>query len=140
MEGEFEAEIKGEYGLQLAKGVVQGRASGQQYGEPGWPFPLRILPALPQGTDPSKALLLDEPETPLSPSIDDTDDLPTNKSRKAVIPDCHPLSDADGFPGPITSLDQNPIRQLEWENVEHVRLMKRFFQDPKNYLRRLFDS
>ena len=26
MEGEFEAEIKGEYGLQLAKGVVQGQA------------------------------------------------------------------------------------------------------------------
>ena len=40
----------------------------------------------------------------------------------------------------ILSLDQNPIRQLEWEDVEHVRLMKRFFQDPKNYLRRLFDS
>ena len=45
------------------------------------------------------------------------------------------------FPGAqILSLDQNPIRQLEWEDVEHVRLMKRFFQDPKNYLRRLFDS
>ena len=40
----------------------------------------------------------------------------------------------------ILSLDQNPIRQLEWEDVEHVRLMKRFFQYPKNYLRRLFDS
>ena len=45
------------------------------------------------------------------------------------------------FPGAqILSLDQNPIRQLEWEDVEHVRLMKRFFQDPKNYLRRLFES
>ena len=45
------------------------------------------------------------------------------------------------FPGAqILSLDQNPIRQLEWEDVEHVRLMKRFFQDPKNYLRRLFKS
>ena len=45
------------------------------------------------------------------------------------------------FPGAqILSLDQNPIRQLEWEEVEHVRLMKRFFQDPKNYLRRLFES
>ena len=45
------------------------------------------------------------------------------------------------FPGAqILSLDQSPIRQLEWEDVEHVRLMKRFFQDPKNYLRRLFDS
>ena len=44
------------------------------------------------------------------------------------------------FPGAqILSLDQNPIRQLEWEDVEHVRLMKRFFQDPKNYLRRLFE-
>ena len=40
----------------------------------------------------------------------------------------------------ILSLDQNPIRQLEWEDVEHVRLMKRFFQDPKNYFRRLFNS
>ena len=31
------------------------------------------------------------------------------------------------FPGAqILSLDQNPIRQLEWEDVEHVRLMKRF--------------
>ena len=40
----------------------------------------------------------------------------------------------------ILSLDQNPIRQLEWEDVEHIRLMKRFFQDPKNYLQRLFDS
>ena len=45
------------------------------------------------------------------------------------------------FPGAqILSLDQKPIRQLEWEDVEHVRLMKRFFQDPKNYLRRLFES
>ena len=35
MEGEFEAEIKGEYGLQLAKGVVQGQAKSleQKYGE-----------------------------------------------------------------------------------------------------------
>ncbi|MFL2772739.1 MAG: hypothetical protein ACJ0DH_04070 [bacterium] len=45
------------------------------------------------------------------------------------------------FPGAqILSLDQNPIRQLEWEDVEHVRLMKRFFHDPKDYLQRLFDS
>ena len=45
------------------------------------------------------------------------------------------------FPGAqILSLDQNPIRQLEWEDVEQVRLMKRFFQDPKNYLRKLFVS
>ena len=45
------------------------------------------------------------------------------------------------FPGAqILSLDQNSIRHLEWEDIEHVRLMKRFFQDPKNYLRRLFDS
>ncbi|MEC8186576.1 MAG: hypothetical protein VX208_15950 [SAR324 cluster bacterium] len=45
------------------------------------------------------------------------------------------------FPGAqILSLDQNPIRQLEWEDVKHVKMMKRFFQDPKNYLRRLFES
>ncbi|MFL2772740.1 MAG: hypothetical protein ACJ0DH_04075 [bacterium] len=35
MEGEFEAEIKGEYGLQLAKGVVQGQSKSleQKYGQ-----------------------------------------------------------------------------------------------------------
>ena len=31
MEGEFEAEIKGEYGLQLAKGVVQGQAKSLEH-------------------------------------------------------------------------------------------------------------
>ena len=32
------------------------------------------------------------------------------------------------FPGAqILSLDQSPIHQLEWEDVEHVRLMERFF-------------
>ena len=45
------------------------------------------------------------------------------------------------FPGAqILSLDQSSVRQLEWEDVEQVRLMKRFFQDPKNYLRSLFES
>ena len=35
MEGEFEAEIKGEYGLQLAKGVVRNEARSleQRFGE-----------------------------------------------------------------------------------------------------------
>ena len=86
---------------------------------------------------------MDEPETPLSP-IHQLTLLAIIKEKidegcQFIIATHSPMLMA--FPGAqILSLDQNPIRQLEWEEVEHVRLMKRFFQDPKNYLRRLFDS
>jgi predicted ATPase len=45
------------------------------------------------------------------------------------------------FPGAqILNLDQNPIRELPWKEVEHVRLMKHFFQNPQRYFQRLFSS
>jgi len=45
------------------------------------------------------------------------------------------------FPGAkIMSLDKSPIRELKWEEVEHVRLMKHFFQDPERYLHHLFEG
>ena len=87
--------------------------------------------------------LLDEPETPLSPIHQMTLMVflhqQIEEGCQFLIATHSPMLMA--FPGAqILGLDQNPIRQLEWEDVEHVRLMKRFFQDPKNYLRRLFDS
>ena len=45
------------------------------------------------------------------------------------------------FPGAkIYSLDHNSVRELKWDEVEHVRLMKHFLQDPERYLHHLFES
>ena len=115
------------YGLQLAKGVAQGQAKSleQKYGENRTADLWRILLSSSR-TDPSQGTLpADEPETPLSPILDDTEVFFTSKSRKAPVPDCQsPMLMA--FPGAqILSLDQNPIR-LECEDVEYVRMMKRF--------------
>ena len=147
MEGEFEAEIKGEYGLQLAKGVVQGQAKSleQKYGQnpDGRSHGESLLLFLKERIHPKGLYLLDEPETPLSPIHQMTLMVflhqQIEEGCQFLIATHSPMLMA--FPGAqILSLDQNPIRQLEWEDVEHVRLMKRFFQDPKNYLRRLFES
>ena len=131
MEGEFEAEIKGEYGLQLAKGVVQGQAKSleQKYGEnpDGRSHGESFLLFLKERIHPKGLYLLDEPETPLSPIHQMTLMVflhqQIEEGCQFLIATHSPMLMA--FPGAqILSLDQNPIRQLEWEDVEHVRLMK----------------
>ena len=111
-------------------------SDGRSHGE-------SFLLFLKERIHPKGLYLLDEPETPLSPIHQMTLMVflhqQIEEGCQFLIATHSPMLMA--FPGAqILSLDQNPIRQLEWEDVEHVRLMKRFFQDPKNYLRRLFES
>ncbi|MDP7139832.1 MAG: AAA family ATPase, partial [SAR324 cluster bacterium] len=147
MEKEFEEDIKGSYGLNLAKGVVRGQAQllqnkygenpdGRSHGESFFHF-------FKERVHPKGLYLLDEPETPLSP-IHQLTLLAIIKEKidegcQFIIATHSPMLMA--FPGvQILSLDQNPIRELPWEEVEHVRLMKDFFQSPQRYLQRLFSS
>ena len=92
---------------------------------------------------PKGLYLLDEPETPLS-LIHQLSLLAIIKEKidegcQFIIATHSPMLMA--FPGAqIHRLDQNPIGELPWEEVEHVRLMKHFFQNPQRYLQRLFSS
>ena len=147
MEKEFEEDIKGTYGLNLAKGVVRGQAQLLQnkYGEnpDGRSHGESFIHFFQERVHPKGLYLLDEPETPLSP-IHQLTLLAIIKEKidegcQFIIATHSPMLMA--FPGAqILSLDQNPIRELPWEEVEHVRLMKHFFQNPERYLQRLFSS
>jgi predicted ATPase len=147
MEKEFEEDIKGSYGLNLAKGVVRGQAQLLQnkYGEnpDGRSHGESFIHFFEERVHPEGLYLLDEPETPLSP-IHQLTLLAIIKEKidegcQFLIAIHSPMLMA--FPGAqILSLDQNPIRELPWEEVEHARLMKDFFQNPQRYLQRLFSS
>jgi predicted ATPase len=42
------------------------------------------------------------------------------------------------YPGAtILSLDDSPIKKIAFDDIEHVKFMRNFLNDPENYLRRL---
>src|SRR5687768_11699774 len=144
MAGEFEREgLKG-YGLRLAQGVVRGqrRALAERYGEDadarshGESF----LTLFQSRFVPGGLYLLDEPEAPLSP-----------QRQLALLAMLKGMAEQDSqfvvathspivmaLPGAdILSFDQQPVRRVPYEEVEHVSLTRDFLNNPEAFLRHL---
>lgn len=132
------------YALGLAKGAVLGqrRALAKKYGEDadarshGESF----LHLFQSRFVPGGLYLLDEPEAPLSPlrQLSLLSMMKGMVSRKAqfIIATHSPILMA--FPGAsIVSFDSHPIKEVAYEDVEHVNLTRSFLNNPDSFLRRL---
>ncbi len=89
---------------------------------------------------PGGVYLLDEPETPLSPMkqlafISMLKEM-TAQNSQFIIATHSPILMA--FPGAtILSFDSIPVRQVQYDELEHVQLTRSFLNDPQRYLRHL---
>jgi predicted ATPase len=140
---EFEKEYTG-YALGLAKDAAlsQRRALIERYGEDldanshGESF----LKLFQSRFVPGGLYLLDEPEAPLSPQrqlalLSMLKEM-VEEDAQFIIATHSPLLMA--FPGAaILSFDQHPVREVAYDEVEHVALTRRFLNNPEAYLRRL---
>jgi predicted ATPase len=143
MATEFGRELKG-YGLTLAQGVVRGqrRALAEKYGEDadarshGESF-LELFRArfVPGGL-----YLLDEPEAPLSPQrqlalLSMLREM-TAQEAQFIIATHSPILMA--FPGAsILGFDKPPVREVAYDEVEHVSLTRDFLNRPEAFLKHL---
>jgi len=91
---------------------------------------------------PGGLYLLDEPEVPLSPSRQLTllsilkGEVERDEPSQFVIATHSPILMA--FPGArILSFDQTPIQNVDYDNLEHVRLMRDFLSRPEQFLKHL---
>jgi predicted ATPase len=141
--GDFEGRLTG-YGRQLARGVALGQRGAlvEKYGEDlntrshGESF-LQFFGARFTG---SGVYLLDEPDTALS-----TQSLlgllamlkeMVGQGAQFIIATHSAVLLA--FPGAtIISFDQYPIREVSYDEVEQVALLRSFLQQPESFLRRL---
>jgi predicted ATPase len=143
MAADFEKELKG-YGLRLAQGVVLGQRSAltSRYGEDadarshGEGF----LQLFQSRFVPGGLYLLDEPEAPLSPqrqlALLSMLKGMIEQDSQFVIATHSPILMA--FPGAsILSFDHTPVREIPYDEVEHVALTRDFLADPEAFLRRL---
>lgn len=132
------------YGKQLARGVARGqrRAYVSRYGEDpdaashGESF-LRLLQ---ERLHPNGLYLLDEPETPLSPTR-----VLALMSLIAELAEAHcqfiiathsPILMALPM-AEILLLSDGAIRPVAWDEVEHVSVTRAFLNNPESFLRRL---
>lgn len=143
MATEFEQELTG-YGLRLAQGVVRGqrRALAERYGEDadarshGESF----LSLFRSRFVPGGLYLLDEPEAPLSPQrqlalLSMLKEM-TAEDAQFIIATHSPILMA--FPGAsILSFDRLPVREVAYEEVEHVSLTRDFLNRPEAFLKHL---
>jgi predicted ATPase len=89
---------------------------------------------------PGGLYLLDEPEAPLSPQrqlalLSMIGDMVEEKAQ-FIISTHSPILMA--FPGAkIFSFDSHPIREIAYDDVEHVSLTRAFLNNPQSFLRRL---
>ncbi len=90
---------------------------------------------------PDGLYLLDEPEAPLSPLrqlafLSMLRELVDGQRAQFIIATHSPILMA--FPGAtILGFDQAPIRNVRYEDLEHVTITRDFLADPASYLRRL---
>jgi len=91
---------------------------------------------------PGGLYLLDEPEVPLSPSRQLAllsilkGEVEQQKPSQFIIATHSPILMA--FPGArILSFDQTPIREVVYDDLEHVRLTRDFLNRPEQFLRHL---
>ena len=89
---------------------------------------------------PNGVYLLDEPETPLSPMKQ----LALISMIKGMVKDNAQFIIATHSPilmaipeARIISFDEDPIREVEYDNLEHVNITKDFLNNPQQYLRQL---
>ena len=143
MEAEFGKELKG-YGLRLAQGVVRGqrRALAERYGEDadarshGESF----LELFRSRFVPGGLYLLDEPEAPLSPQrqlalLSMLKEM-TAADAQFIIATHSPILMA--FPGAaILGFDRPPVREVAYDEVEHVSLTRDFLNRPEAFLKHL---
>src|SRR5205085_10529859 len=144
MAEEFEREgLKG-YGLRLAQGAVRGqrRELARRYGEDadarshGESF----LNLFQSRFVPGGLYLLDEPEAPLSPQrqlalLSMLKEM-VNEDAQFIIATHSPILMA--FPeAMILSFDVHPIKEVMWEEIEHVSLTRAFLNNPSSFLRHL---
>jgi predicted ATPase len=92
---------------------------------------------------PNGLYILDEPESPLSPTrqlalIAMMMDLVQQRCQ-FIIATHSPILMA--FPGAaLLSCDETPLREVAFDDLEHVKLTKAFLNDPERFLRRLKSS
>ncbi|MCU0489085.1 MAG: AAA family ATPase [Anaerolineales bacterium] len=89
---------------------------------------------------PGGLYLLDEPEVPLSPlrqlSLISLLKEMVDQQAQFIIATHSPILMA--YPGAsIWSFDSLPVRQVDWQELEHVTLTRSFLNDPQAYLRHL---
>jgi predicted ATPase len=139
----FEQEYTG-YALGLAKGAALGQRQAliERYGEDldanshGESF----LKLFQSRFVPGGLYLLDEPEAPLSPQrqlalLSMLKEM-VEADAQFIIATHSPLLMA--FPGAaILNFDQHPVREIAYDEVEHVALTRRFLNNPEAYLRHL---
>jgi predicted ATPase len=92
---------------------------------------------------PGGLYLLDEPETPLSPlrQLSFLIILRNMLKQNAqfIIATHSPIIMA--FPGAvILNLDGEKVEQINYEDIEHVRITKTFLENPERYLKALFED
>jgi predicted ATPase len=139
----FDEEYSG-YALGLAKGAVLGQrlALIERYGENldanshGESF----LKLFQSRFVPGGLYLMDEPEAPLSPQrqlalLSMLKDMVEEKAQ-FIIATHSPILMA--FPGAkIYSFDNHPIREVKYDDVEHVSMTRAFLNNPQSFLRHL---
>ena len=92
---------------------------------------------------PGGLYLLDEPETPLSPlrqlSFLVILKRMVEQNAQFIIATHSPIIMA--FPDAVTlNLDGEKIEQINYEDIEHVRITKTFLEGPERYLKALFEE
>ena len=139
----FDEEYAG-YALGLAKGAALGQRQAliERYGENldanshGESF----LKLFQSRFTPGGLYLLDEPEAPLSPqrqlALMSMLKEMVDQESQFIIATHSPILMA--FPGArILSFDDYPIREVDYDLVEHVSLTRAFLKNPQSFLRRL---
>lgn len=141
---EFEEKFSG-YALQLARGAMLGQKQQltEKYGDD--PDSLShgesFLRVFRERFVPDGIYLLDEPETPLSPSRQLTllsmiKQMAQEENAQFIISTHSPILMA--LPGAVIySFDSIPLTQVRFEDLEHVTLMRSFLTNPELYLRHL---
>ena len=143
MAAEYEHQLTGR-ALELAKGVVLGQryelahkygedADARSHGE-------SFLQLFRERFVPGGLYLLDEPEAPLSPQrqlalLSMLKEM-VEQDAQFIIATHSPVLMA--FPeAAILSFDSHPVKEIAYDEVEHVSLMKAFLNNPEQFLRRL---
>jgi predicted ATPase len=145
LEKSFEEELPdGSWGQRLAMGVAKGQraALAARYGDDpdaashGETF----LNLLTERLKPNGLYILDEPETPLSPSralaLLSLLMRMAGEGCQFVIATHSPILMA--LPGAaILQLDRDGIHRVAWDEVEHVAVTRAFLNNPEGYLKKL---
>ena len=143
LESEFHSQFTG-YGQLLATGMAKHQHSAlrSRYGDDPDAFSHGegFLNLLTSRLAPEGLYLLDEPETPLSPqkqlSLLSLMKQMVSESCQFIIATHSPILMA--FPdAQILFFDEADIKEVAYDDVEHVSLTRSFLNDPNNFLRRL---